>query len=157
MFLFNINFFKHKANSAVPDWMALLNPLVKLHIPIYLRNNNMYGLGMEFWIVSEILSLMWTGGGGAYPGGSQLVSMNASIIRNNIYSLGVGIGMFSKILGLLWSEGGGAHHWGTHSRCHWMCLIIRNNNIYGSGVGFRTGPEVFSLIWTGAYPRGTHG
>ena len=39
---------------------------------LIIRNSNTYSLGVGIRTVSEILNFMWTGGGGAYPGGSWI-------------------------------------------------------------------------------------
>ena len=67
-------------------------------------NNNIYGLGVGFWMVSDII---WTGAGRAYPLGiyGQCHWMHLIIGNKTIYGLGVGIWTFSRIFGLLWNEG----------------------------------------------------
>ena len=73
-------------------------------------NNNIYGLGVEFWMVPKILSLMWTGPHGAYPMGTHgWCNWMHLIIRNkNICGYGVGIWIISEILSLIQTGGGGA-------------------------------------------------
>ena len=44
-------------------------------VHLIIRSNNIYGLVVGICMVSEILSLMWTGGNGAYPLGT-LVQMS---------------------------------------------------------------------------------
>ena len=150
---------------------------------------------------SEILSLMWTGGGWAYPLGTQgwCHWMHLIIMNNNIYGLGVRFWTVSETLRLTWNEGGGVYSWGTHSRVslnasfhnkqhfwfrggvlngfwdiklymNWRGWVIppgqprlvslnvsyhKEQQYIWFRVGFRMISEIVSLIWTGAHPRGT--
>ena len=77
-----------------------------------IRNKNIYGYVVGIWMVSEILGLLWSGGGGAWHRctlGLHSMSLNSSYHKEQEY-IGFRGGDLdiSKILGLSFSERGRA-------------------------------------------------
>ena len=74
---------------------------------IIIMKNNIYGLGVGIWIVSEIFGFWWNERGRAWwgmiPGDARYVTMNASHHKEQQYiGLGVGIWTVSEILHIYW-------------------------------------------------------
>ena len=133
--------------------MALLKSFCKNFISISaLGTKYIYGLGVGFWTVSEILRhVNWNGWGIPWgiPGWRHWMRL---VIRSNIIYGLVGIWIWDGG-SELFSRWDGAyptppHPTGTHGRCQWMYLIIRNNDIYGLRVGIWAVSEILSLKWT---------
>ena len=121
----------------------------------FILRNNMYGLGVGFWMVSEILSLIWTGWGGANPketpGWYHWMSYKEQEYiwfrcwdMNDFWD----IRLFMKWISVPFPP-----------EDHWSVSMIASNYAYGLVVVFWTVPEILNFIWIAAdmaYPWGTH-
>ena len=105
---------------------------------------NIYGLGVGFWKVPEIVRLIWTEGVGHTPRGPK-ICVTACVLSKGttIYMVkGWGSELFLRYLAFNDQEGWGYPR-GTINLCHWMHLIIRNSNILRRvGGGFWTVSEI---------------
>ena len=132
-----IKTYELKGNVGLCHWMCLI-----------IRNKYIYGLRAGFWMIPDILSLIWTGMGGVYHSETHgWCHWMHLIIRNkNIYGWGWGSEQFLIYFAFMNRSGGRWHYPGlTPGSCHWMRLIIANNNMYGLGVGIWAVSEILGL------------
>ena len=60
-------------------------PLVGVTVSYHKEQQYIYGLGVGFWMVSDILSLIWTGGG-------------------EVYSQRTPVGVIGSVLSFIWEQ-----------------------------------------------------